>query len=153
MTTHRLSIVSPLGPLTVTERDGALAELDWRGGGSGDGSPLLTEAQRQLAAYFAGKLASFDLPVAPAGTPHQREVWRAMQEIPSGEYRTYGALAAVIGSSARAVGTACGRNPIPIVIPCHRVLAAGGRIGGYSGAGGTATKRYLLSLEGVALSA
>ncbi len=112
----------------------------------------MAEAQRQLDAYFAGELTSFDLPVAPAGTPHQQKVWRAMQMIPFGGYATYGDLAASVESSARAVGTACGRNPIPIIIPCHRVLAAGGKIGGYSGSGGTATKRYLLSLEGVDLT-
>ena len=152
MIPRHLSFDSPVGPLTVTERDGAVVSLDWRAQANGDASPLLTAARRQLEAYFAGELAEFDLPVAPAGTPHQQKVWRAMQEIPFGAHQTYGALSAAIGSSARAVGTACGRNPIPIVIPCHRVLAAGGRIGGYSGGGGTATKRYLLSLEGVTLS-
>ena len=75
-----------------------------------------------------------------------------MQKIAFGEYQSYGELSAAIGSSPRAVGTACGRNPIPIIIPCHRVLAAGGQIGGYSGNGGTTTKRYLLSLEGVELN-
>jgi methylated-DNA-[protein]-cysteine S-methyltransferase len=153
MTDRHLSFDSPVGPLTVTERDGALTEIDWRGDANGDASPLLAKAQRQLGAYFAGELTDFDLPVAPDGTPHQQKVWRAMQKIPFGSHQSYGALSTTIGSSARAVGTACGRNPIPIVIPCHRVLAAGGRIGGYSGSGGTATKRYLLSLEGVALSA
>jgi len=152
MTSHHLSFDSPVGPLTVTERDGALAELDWRCEANGAATPLLAEARRQVEAYFAGELAAFDLPVAPAGTPHQQKVWRAMQDIPFGEYQTYGALSAAIGSSPRAVGTACGRNPLPIIIPCHRVLAAGGGIGGYSGNGGTATKRYLLSLEGVALN-
>ena len=153
MTLRHLSIDSPVGPLTVTEQNNALAGLEWNGQTKGEASPLLAEAQRQLDAYFAGTLAAFDLPVAPAGTPHQRKVWQAMQQIASGDYQTYGALAAAIGSSPRAVGTACGRNPIPIIIPCHRVLAAGGRIGGYSGSGGTTTKCYLLSLEGVELSA
>lgn len=145
---------SPIGPLTVIAQGDAVVRVDW-GEHSDDnagGSPLLAEAQRQLRAYFEGKLSTFDLPLAPDGTAHQRRVWQAMQEIPPGEWRTYGALAAAIGSSARAVGTACGRNPIPIIIPCHRVLAAGGRIGGYSGSGGTGTKRFLLSLEGVELN-
>jgi len=153
MTLRHISFNSPVGPLTVTEQDGALVELAWQDQPNGEASPLLAEARRQLDAYFAGKLGSFDLPVAPTGTPHQRKVWQAMQEIAFGDYRTYGALSAAIGSSPRAVGTACGRNPIPIVIPCHRVLAAGGGIGGYSGGGGTTTKRYLLSLEGVAFNA
>lgn len=153
MTMRRASVDSPLGPLTVTERGGALVELDWGGDtAQAAGGGVLAEARRQLAAYFAGELTAFDLPLAPAGTAHQKRVWRAMQDIPYGGYRTYGALAAAIGSSARAVGTACGRNPIPIIIPCHRVLAAGGKIGGYSGKGGTVTKRYLLSLEGLTLS-
>jgi len=152
MTQRRLSFDSPVGPLTVTERDGAVVALDWQGEANGGGSPLLAEARRQLEAYFTGGLAAFDLPVAPDGTPHQQKVWQAMLEIPFGAHQTYGALSAAIGSSPRAVGTACGRNPIPIIIPCHRVLAAGGGIGGYSGSGGTATKRYLLSLEGVELN-
>ncbi len=149
MIPNQLSLDSPVGPLTVTEHNGALMGLDWRCQSNGVTSPLLDEARRQLLAYFAGKLASFDLPVAPAGTPHQQKVWRATQKIAFGSYQTYGARSAAIGSSPRAVGTACGRNPIPIIIPCHRVLAAGGQIGGYSGSGGPATKRYLLSLEGV----
>lgn len=153
MTAHHLSLDSPVGPLTVTEQDGALVALDWRGVAGGKTSPLLEETKRQLDAYFAGSLEAFDLPVAPAGTAHQRKVWQAMQKIPVGNYLTYGELSAAVGSSPRAVGTACGRNPIPIIIPCHRVLAAGGQIGGYSGNGGTATKRYLLSLEGLELSA
>lgn len=152
MTRYCLTLDSPVGPLTVTEQDGALTGLDWQAQERGETSPLLVEARRQLQAYFVRKLTAFDLPVSPAGTPHQRKVWRAMQDIAFGDYRTYGALSGAIGSSARAVGTACGRNPIPIIIPCHRVLAAGGRIGGYSGSGGTETKRYLLSLEGVALN-
>ena len=153
MTSRHLSLASPVGPLTVTEQDGALVSLEWDDKAGSETSPLLAEAQRQLEAYFAGSRTSFDLPVEPTGTLHQRKVWRAMQEITFGDYQTYGALSAAIGSSPRAVGTACGRNPIPIIIPCHRVLAAGGRIGGYSGSGGTDTKRFLLSLEGVALNA
>ena len=103
----------------------------------------------QLAAYFAGDLHDFDLPVAPDGTAHDRKVWRAMQEIPPGKTRTYGDIARAIASGAQAVGNACGRNPIPIVIPCHRIVGANGAIGGYSGRGGAETKRFLLGLEGV----
>ncbi len=153
MSQHHLTLDSPVGPLTVTEQDGAIVSLDWGAQANGDSSPLLAEAARQLKGYFAGERETFDLPVAPAGTAHQQKVWRAMQKIPFGGTQSYGELAATIDSSPRAVGTACGRNPIPIIIPCHRVLAAGGGIGGYSGSGGTSTKRYLLSLEGVDLSA
>ena len=152
MTDIHLSLDSPVGPLTVTEQNGALVSLEWNDRANNEASPLLAEARRQLQAYFAGTLATFDLPVAPAGTPHQQKVWRAMQKIAFGEHQSYGELSAAIGSSPRAVGTACGRNPIPIIIPCHRVLAAGDQIGGYSGNGGTTTKRYLLSLEGVELN-
>ncbi len=148
------TVPSPLGVLCLTAEAGAIVRLDWTGGNkaSDDSGTLLDEAARQLAAYFVGTLHDFGLPLAPTGTPHDRKVWHEMQQIPFGATRSYGDLARTIGSSARAVGTACGRNPIPIIIPCHRVLAAGGAIGGYSGAGGTATKHRLLVLEGAMLA-
>ena len=95
------------------------------------------------------RVASTDLPLAPAGSQHQKKVWAEICAIPFGGYRTYGDLASEIGSSARAVGTACGKNPIPIIVPCHRILGSNGRIGGYSGRGGTTTKHRLLRHEGV----
>ena len=107
----------------------------------------IAEAARQLDDYFAGKLTVFDLPLRPAGTAFERSVWAAMQDIPYGETRCYGDLAAATHSAPRAVGRACGRNPIPIIIPCHRVLGKGW-MGGYSGAGGLKTKEALLTLEG-----
>ena len=142
-----LSIPSPVGPLTIEEQDDKIVAISWGKTGHGNGSPLLTEAARQLEAYFEGKLSHFDLPLAPAGSPFEKRVWAAMQQIPYGETRCYGDLAAAIGSAPRAVGGACGRNPIPVVVPCHRVLAKGG-MGGYSGAGGLDTKCVLLRLEG-----
>jgi methylated-DNA-[protein]-cysteine S-methyltransferase len=142
-----LSIPSPVGQLTVDETDGAIVAIRWACAPSGNGSPLLAEAARQLAAYFDGRLSRFDLPLAPAGSPFEARVWSAMQAIPYGETRCYGDLAQAVGSAPRAVGRACGRNPIPIVIPCHRVLAKGG-LGGYSGEGGLAAKQRLLALEG-----
>jgi len=142
-----LSIPSPIGPLTIEEQDDKIVAINWSKGPAGNGSPLLNEAARQLAAYFDGKLSRFDLPLAPAGSPFEKRVWSAMQKIPYGETRCYGDLAAAIQSAPRAVGGACGKNPIPIVIPCHRVLAKGG-LGGYSGAGGLDTKQALLRLEG-----
>src|ERR1700688_3710677 len=142
-----LSIPSPIGQLTIDELDGAIVAISWADAPAGNGSPLLAEAARQLAAYFDGRLSRFDLPLAPAGTAFAARVWAAMQAIPYGETRCYGDLANVIGSAPRAVGRACGRNPIPIVIPCHRVLARRG-LGGYSGSGGLATKQRLLALEG-----
>ncbi|MGE0254754.1 MAG: methylated-DNA--[protein]-cysteine S-methyltransferase [Alphaproteobacteria bacterium] len=145
----RATLPSPFGPLTVTEEDGALTALDWQGGApTRPPTPLLDAALRQLHAYFLNERKDFELPVAPRGTPHDQAVWRAMCAIPWGETRTYGDVARDIGSSPRAVGGACGANPLPIIVPCHRILAAGGRLGGYSGAGGGATKRALLALEG-----
>lgn len=146
-----LSISSPVGPLTVEEQDDKIVSISWGNGvPAGNGSPLLDEAARQLEAYFDGRLSDFNLPLAPAGSPFEKRVWAAMQRIPYGETRCYGDLAADIGSAPRAVGGACGKNPIPIVIPCHRVLAKGG-MGGYSGQGGLDTKRALLRLEGAQL--
>jgi methylated-DNA-[protein]-cysteine S-methyltransferase len=154
MTPRSRIVPSPLGALRLTAADDAIVSLDWAGAAApmGDSDPLLIRAQEQLAAYFAGDLDRFDLPLLPAGTPHDRAVWREMQAIPRGATRTYGEIARAIGSSPRAVGTACGRNPIPVIIPCHRILAAHGGIGGYSGAGGTETKRRLLALEGAMLA-
>ncbi len=134
-----LSIPSPVGQLTIEEVDERIVAIRWGESPGGNGSPLLAEAARQLAAYFDGKRQEFDLPLAPAGTAFEGRVWTAMQAIPYGETRTYGDLAHTTDSGPRAVGRACGRNPIPIVIPCHRVLSRGG-LGGYSGDGGLATK-------------
>jgi methylated-DNA-[protein]-cysteine S-methyltransferase len=142
-----LSIPSPVGQLTIEEQDGAIAAIRWAGAPAGNGSALLAEAARQLAAYFDGRLSRFDLPLAPVGSPFETCVWAAMLAIPYGETRCYGDLANAVGSAPRAVGRACGRNPIPIVIPCHRVLARSG-LGGYSGEGGIGTKQRLLALEG-----
>jgi methylated-DNA-[protein]-cysteine S-methyltransferase len=134
-----LSLDSPVGALTVREADGAIAAVDWRRTSGGDATPLLYEARAQLVAYFAGRLARFELPLAPAGSRFQQAVWQAMLAIPSGTGRTYGEVAAELAASPRAVGRACGSNPIPIIVPCHRIVAANGAPGGYSGAGGLAT--------------
>ena len=143
----RIAYDSPVGPLVVTETDGAITALGWGRAEPGDDTSLLAEARRQLAEYFAGKRTAFDLPLAPEGSAFQRAVCDAMLAIPFGETRTYGEIAADLGASAQAVGNACGANPIPILIPCHRVLGATG-LGGYSGAGGIETKVALLRLEG-----
>ena len=149
----RRTVRSPVGPLTLTARGGRLVRLAFADEGGRDRDPLLDEAADQLAAYFARRLTRFDLPLAPAGTPFRRRVWAEMARIPHGETRSYGELAAAVGSAPRAVGGACGANPIPIVLPCHRVLAAGGALGGYSGGAGIATKRRLLALENPAFAA
>lgn len=145
---NSLSISSSVGRLVLEEAGGALVAVRWADGAAGNGSPLLAEAARQLDAYFAGALKDFDLPLRPAGSPFELRVWAAMQDIPYGQTRSYGDLAATTHSAPRAVGRACGRNPIPIVIPCHRVLGKGW-MGGYSGAGGLATKQALLAIEGL----
>src|SRR5579862_8543835 len=118
-----LSMPSPIGALTIDESDGAIVAIRWAAAPAGKRSALLAEAARQLDAYFAGKLSQFDLPLAPAGSPFETRVWAAMQAIPYGKTRSYGELASAVASAPRAVGRACGKNPIPIVIPCHRVLA------------------------------
>ena len=146
----QLSLHSPVGDLTVSEENGAIVALDWGWGRDQDTTPLLRRTRDQLNAYFDGDATDFDLPLEPAGSPFQRRVWTAMCEIPAGGTETYGSLADRIDGIARAVGTACGRNPIPIIIPCHRVVAANG-LGGYSGDGGLETKVALLRLEGALL--
>ena len=145
------SMNSPVGPLTIFETDGAIVALEWGRVPASRSSPLLNDATRQLTAYFDGHLETFDLPIAPAGSDFQHRVWQAMSEIPYGRTETYGELAQRIGGVARAVGGACGANPIPIIIPCHRVTGAGGRMTGYSAGEGIETKRALLRLEGATL--
>jgi methylated-DNA-[protein]-cysteine S-methyltransferase len=148
-----LAVASPVGTLTLTEENERLLRLDWNGSPGGEETPLLREARRQLEAYFARRLRTFDLPLALAGTPFRRAVWAAMQRIPYGETRSYGELAMELGSAPRAIGGACGKNPIPIIVPCHRILASGRRLGGYSSGSGGASKRFLLTIEGAALAA
>jgi len=147
----RLSLDSPFGRLTLGEEEGWLVALDWGGKSTGEPTRLLIEAKRQLGAYFTGKRKQFDLPLAPHGTPSELRVWKAMAEIPYGRTRSYGELARELDLAPRAIGHACARNPLPILLPCHRVIAADGELGGYSGTGGIETKRRLLLLEGALL--
>ena len=148
---------SPLGTLTVAEEKGALtalviegqkyADRHLAGEGQEEETPVLRAAARWLDADFAGENPAVStLPLAPAGTAFQQRVWQELRRIPYGETESYGALAARLGSSARAVGSAVGRNPLSILIPCHRVLAADGSLTGY--AGGLENKAKLLRLEG-----
>ncbi len=147
MTRERLTVDTPTGPVTVSAEDGEIVGVTW-GSASADASPLLHDAARQLREYFDGRRRVFDLPLAPRGSAFHHAVWREMLAIPYGETRSYGDLAKATGGIARAVGTACGANPIPIFIPCHRVLAADRQLGGFSGGRGAETKAALLSLEG-----
>lgn len=139
--------VTPFGPITLVETGGLLSRVDWRDGG-GEGSALLDEAVRQLRAYFDGSLTRFDLPVDWGQGLHER-VRRSMAAIPFGETLTYGQIAVALGAPAQAVGQACGANPLPILIPCHRVLGRSG-LGGFSVPGGVETKVALLRHEGAA---
>lgn len=147
----QLSILTPLGDITLSEEDGAIVALDWGRGRDREETPLLRRAAALLQDYFDGADAAraFDgLPLAPHGTAFRRRVWEALRRIPAGETRSYLDVAREVGCvSARAIGGANGANPIPILIPCHRVVAADGGLGGYSGGDGPDTKRFLLDLE------
>ena len=140
---------SPVGALGANAADGAVTELIWGGGGNLTEGPLFAQASAEMAAYFAGDLRQFQTPVAPRGSAFQQRFYAALCAIPYGETRPYGDLAKELGVSPQAIGQACGANPIAILIPCHRVLAADG-LGGYSGAGGIEAKVTLLKLEGAA---
>jgi len=153
---YHAELTSCLGPISLTvDADGRLLELKFAPLDSGvtPGGAACERAELQLAEYFAGLRTAFDLELAPQGTPFQRRVWRELTTIPYGQVVSYGAIARRIGmpKAARAVGQANGRNPIPIVIPCHRVIAGDGSIGGFSS--GLDIKRGLLALEQVRLAA
>ncbi len=152
--TLQFVVESPVGTLVLREIAGALAAIEWRRVdipaatcSTGRPSPLLATAARQLDEYFAGRRRSFELPLAPKGSPFQQRVWAEMCRIPFGATARYGDLARALGTAAQPIGQACGANPIPIVIPCHRVVAAGG-LGGFSGGAGLTSKRFLLRHEG-----
>ena len=146
---------TPIGRLALEADGESLAGVRWASPGERARDPgeasVLRAAARQLDRYFRGKLERFELPLSARGTEFQKRVWAMMRDIPFGETATYGGIAMALASGPRAVGMACGRNPIPIIVPCHRVLASGGAIGGYSGGRGLPTKRHLLALEGVVL--
>ena len=156
--THAV-IDSPIGPLTLVTQDGRLTgvqmEVSRHEPGAArlgvavpaESAPVLAAAASQLSAYFRGELTTFDLPLSLEGTRFQRAVWSGLQAIPYGETISYGELAKRIGqpSASRAVGLANGRNPVAIVVPCHRVIGADGSLTGYGG--GMERKRFLLGLE------
>jgi methylated-DNA-[protein]-cysteine S-methyltransferase len=142
----QLSLHTPVGDISVSEDDGAIVVVDWGWGSRQSETSLLRRAREQLHAYFDGELTAFELPLTPAGTPYQQRVWQALCAIPYGAMRSYLDIAHVAGGSPRSVGHANGNNPIPIIIPCHRVVATT-HLGGYSGGAGLVTKRWLLALE------
>ncbi len=138
---------SPVGDLTLFAEDEHIVALEWGWGSIQDPSPLLTRVKTALDAYFDGVAPlPADLSLAPYGTPYRQRVWAALRQIPPGETRSYTEIARMAGGSPRSVGGANAANPIPILIPCHRVLATTG-LGGYSGGEGLATKQQLLALE------
>jgi methylated-DNA-[protein]-cysteine S-methyltransferase len=152
----RYDYQSPIGVLALVADDAALRGLSFESGKHG-GPPadaqqgtnaIIDATRRQLDAYFAGRSKAFDLPLAPDGTDFQKRVWRVLATIPFGESRSYGEIAATIGAprASRAVGAANGRNPIPVIVPCHRVIGADGSLTGFGG--GMERKRFLLALEG-----
>jgi methylated-DNA-[protein]-cysteine S-methyltransferase len=147
-----IEIETPVGPMAIAGTDDALTiarfgRLGARDPGERHETPLLCAARAELAAYFAGRCARFTIPVAPSGTAFQREVWGALLRIPFGRTLSYAALGAEIGrpGASRAVGSANARNPLAVIVPCHRVIAADGSLAGY--AGGTEIKRWLLAHE------
>lgn len=144
-----IAVDTQFGRLGVEETDGAVSRLVWNGRDDAPDTPLLAEAAAQLRAYDAGKLQQFDLPYRIEGSEFQRQVCDIMFAIPFGETLTYGDIAKQLGQPAQPVGQACGANPIPVIIPCHRVLSATG-LGGFSGDGGIETKVALLRHEGAA---
>ena len=143
---------TPVGRLRAVSDGEALVRIFWIGSGTSLPTAVPDAVSRetagQLAAYFEGRSTAFNLPIRlQGGSEFEHAVWQAMRTIPWGTTWTYGELATVTGGVARAVGGACGRNPIPIVVPCHRVVGGGGRLVGFSGGAGIATKAKLLDFE------
>jgi methylated-DNA-[protein]-cysteine S-methyltransferase len=146
----QLSLHTPIGPITVSAEADAIVAVDWGWGRDQEPSPLLLRAKDWLQAYFDGEIGPMTLPLFPAGTAYRRRVWSAIGSIAPGETRSYQMVAQLAGGSPRSVGGAMASNPIPILIPCHRVIGSGQRgrsaIGGYSGGDGIETKGFLLDL-------
>ena len=150
---NSLKITTPVGTLQLLSEAGYLVRIAFPGehrtGPENDESdPVLVACATQLSEYFGGKRQDFDMPLGPVGTEFQQNVWRALKDIPFGELRSYSDIAREIGKpkAVRAVGAANGRNPLPIVVPCHRVIGSNGSLTGF--AGGLAMKKQLLTLEG-----
>ena len=138
---------TPVGEMYLCGNDTAITQLRFGHSEAEAPSPLLLEAEKELLEYFAGKRKEFDLPLEPEGTGFQKKVWQALRDIPFGETRSYGEIAAAVGNpkACRAVGMANNRNPIAIITPCHRVIGADGKLTGY--AGGLGIKEFLLEHE------
>jgi len=150
LTRQTCVIDSPVGHLRLMAVDDALTDVDWTEDVLSNAVPagVLTDASVALLAYFDGSAQSFDVPLKPQGTTFQQAVWQRLLQIPYGQVQTYADIAADLGSNARPVANACGKNPIPIIIPCHRVVGSNGALGGFSGGFGVSTKQELLDIEG-----
>ncbi|WP_372571249.1 methylated-DNA--[protein]-cysteine S-methyltransferase [Ruegeria jejuensis] len=146
---NMIAVQTQFGTLGIAEEAGEITSVVWDGVASGEETPVLQEAASQMRAYDRGALEDFDLPLRVAGSDLQQSVCAAMREIPFGYTRTYGEIARDLGVPAQAIGQACGGNPIPVIIPCHRVMGAKG-LTGFSGKGGVETKVALLRHEGAA---
>ena len=138
---------TPAGPMTLVSDGEALIRADFGGAPASDACPILDAAERELREFFAGKRRAFTVPLKPSGTPFQLRVWEALRAIPYGETRSYQDVARAVGNerATRAVGLANNRNPLAVIVPCHRVIGKGGSLVGYGG--GLDNKRYLLGLE------
>ncbi|HEX3982895.1 MAG TPA: methylated-DNA--[protein]-cysteine S-methyltransferase [Acidisoma sp.] len=147
----QLSLHTPIGPITVSAEDNVIVAVDWGWGRDQEATPILIRARTWLQDYFDARIAPMDLTLDPHGTAYRRRVWATVAGIAPGEAWSYRQVAEIAGGSPRSIGMAMASNPIPILIPCHRVLGSGpnGRltIGGYSGGEGIETKRFLLNLE------
>ena len=140
-----LSVNSSLGPVTLVEADGAIIELNWRQAYKEERSQLFKSAHAEPTSYFPGPLDNFSLPLNPKKAVFQKQAWQQMVEIPHAEALTYGDVAKNLSSSPG--GGACGRNPMPTITPCHPIIGANDKVAGYTGAGDTRTKSFLLDLE------
>ena len=147
----QLSLHTPIGSLTVSAEAEAIVAVDWGWGRDQAPSPLLVRAKAWLHAYFDGEIGPMTLPLAPSGTAYRQRIWSTISAIAPGDTRSYQAVALIAGGSPRSVGGAMAANPIPILIPCHRVVRigphGGSAIGGYSGGEGIETESFLLDLE------
>lgn len=146
-----LNTTTPVGVLALWSNGEAIIKVSWQENDTDaiidDPDPVCREAAREIAAYFDGSLRKFSVATSFQGSSLQTGVWNAMTKIPFGSVLTYGDVARIVGSEPQAVGTACGQNPIPVIVPCHRIVGAAGKLVGFSGGKGIETKAYLLDHE------
>lgn len=144
------SVNSPIGILKLSQDCDRLHSLGWDDElYENNTDKMLLNVQNQLSEYFLGKRKEFDIEMILNGTEFQKKVWRAILAVPYGQIVSYNEIAKKLNTGPRAVANACGKNPIPIIVPCHRILPSSGKVGGYSGKGGTHTKKKLLEIEGI----